>query len=135
MPTLTTRGVAQSGTSRSKSLVKTITASATLSPGDAGVVLVNLSTSATATLPSAARAGRGATYTIVNVVATASGTGTFVDLTGTDTMVGNGFTAAAGKGAVNTQATSRAGDAITVVSDGVSAWYIVSLTGTWAREA
>lgn len=135
MPNLSTRGVSQSGATRSKSLIKSLTASATLTPADAGVILVTLTTTAVVTLPSAARAGKGATYTIVSVAATASGVGTTVDIPTGDTMVGNGFTAASGKGAVNTQATSRAGDAITVVSDGVSAWYITNLSGTWAREA
>ena len=29
----------------------------------------------------------------------------------------------------------RAGDAITLVGDGVDGWYITGLTGTWTRQA
>lgn len=54
---------------------------------------------------------------------------------GTDQVVGNGFTAANGKGAVNTKATARYGDFIMLQADGTSKWNIVALRGIWARVA
>lgn len=96
-------------------------------------VIMNAATTKTVTLPSAA-AAPGLTFTVTQQQVPASGAGLTVHPAGTDVMRGNGFTPAAGKGAINTQATGRIGDAITVQSDGVSAWYITSLTGTWARE-
>lgn len=57
-----------------------------------------------------------------------------------DAIAGNGFTATVNKDALNTKATSRVGDEITVRGTGtagVTAWQIDSarLVGTWAREA
>ena len=111
------------------------TADLTLTANDSGkTVVVNAAATKTITLP-AASAGAGMRFTVTHQVATTSGNGHLVDPAGTDQVRGNGFTAANGKGAVCTQATSRVGDSITLVSDGVSAWYIESVTGTWAREA
>lgn len=112
-----------------------VTADTTLTVNDSGkVVVVNATATKTISLP-AASAGAGMRFVVTHQVATATGAGHLVDPAGTDQVRGNGFTAANGKGAVCTQATARVGDSITVVSDGVSAWYIESVTGTWAREA
>jgi hypothetical protein len=114
--------------------VAIVTADTTLTAADSGkIVIVNAAASKTITLPAASTAGLR--FTVTHQVATSSGNGHLVDPAGTDLVRGNGFTPAAGKGAVCTQGTSRIGDSITVVSDGVSAWYIESVTGTWAREA
>jgi hypothetical protein len=111
-----------------------VTADTTLTAAESGkMVVVNAAASKTITLPAASVAGLR--YTITHQVATSSGNGHLVDPAGTDVVRGNGFTPAAGKGAVCTQATSRIGDSITLVSDGAGAWYIESVTGTWAREA
>lgn len=134
--TQVTRGTLLAGAARTKRPWKALTANATLTPGDLGsIVTVTLATSATVTLPSAARAGKGAHVTVISTAQPSSGAGLLVDVPATDSMVGNGFTAAAGKGALNTQATAKAGDSLTLVSDGGTTWYIIAVTGTWAREA
>lgn len=96
-------------------------------------ILVTGTATVIVTLPAAAL-NKGMRVTVVGQSATASGVGLTVDVPSTDTLYGNGFTAAAGKGAVNTQATARAGDGITVQSDGTN-WFIIAVFGTWAREA
>jgi hypothetical protein len=111
-----------------------VTANTTLTAEDSGkVVVINAAATRTITLPAASTTGLR--FTITHQVASTSGNGHLIDPAGTDLVRGNGFTPAAGKGAVCTQTTSRIGDSITLVSDGVSAWYIESVTGTWAREA
>lgn len=118
----------------SRSNPRIVTADTTLTPADSGsVIIINAAATKTMTLPSAATAGL--VYTFTHQVASTSGNGHTIHPVGTDVMRGNGFTPAAAKGAVCTQATARIGDTIRVVSDGVGAWYIEYLTGTWAREA
>jgi hypothetical protein len=85
------------------------------------------------TLPAAASIPAGSGAIFASALAPTSGNGYEVDPIGTDVMRGLGFTPAATKGARNTQATAKIGDSITLVSDGVGAWYIVSAIGTWAR--
>lgn len=114
--------------------VAVVTADTTLTAADSGKhIVVNATASKTITLPAASTPGLR--FTISEQVATASGAGHLIDPAGTDVVRGNGFTVAAGKGAVCTQATSRVGDSITLESDGLGAWYITSVVGTWAREA
>lgn len=120
---------------RSRRQIKTVAADTTLTPADGGgIVYVTGTATVVITLPLAALC-KGMEFTLVGVAATAAGAGLTLDVNAADTMNGNGFTAAAGKGAVNTQATSRAYDSITAVSNGGTAWAIVAVTGTWAREA
>lgn len=97
----------------------------------ASVVFGNTGTQ-TAILPPPAK---GLFFTFFVKIASTSGVGHFIDPNGTvEKMFAKGFTAAAGKGAVNTQATSAIGDAFTVFSDGVD-WFGLAEAGTWAREA
>jgi hypothetical protein len=78
---------------------------------------------------------KGLTFTFFVKVASSSGTGHFIDPNGTvEKLFAKSFTAAGGKGAVNTQATSAIGDAFTVWSDGTD-WFGIAEAGTWAREA
>lgn len=131
------RGVVGGARGRFKSTrdnVSIVTADTTLIPANSGsLIVINAAATKTMTLPSASVPGL--VFTFTHQVASTSGAGHTIHPSGTDVMRGNGFTPAAGKGAVCTQATSRIGDAITVVSDGAGAWYIRSVTGTWAREA
>lgn len=71
-------------------------------------------------------------YTFVFKVPS-GGTGGQVDPDTADKIMGDGFTSADGKSAINTGATDREGDCITLVSD-PDGWFIHSLMGTWARE-
>jgi hypothetical protein len=50
-----------------------------------------------------------------------------------DLIAGNGFTAQDDKDAICSS--RRAGDRITLVGNGTTGWNILSVTGTWAREA
>ena len=74
--------------------------------------------------PTSGPVGAGANYSMAVTVHPA----------GTDTMTGNGFTVAAGKGAVLTKATMKVGDRIELISSSAS-WYVRRTIGTWAREA
>lgn len=71
-------------------------------------------------------------YTFVFKVPS-GGTGGQVDPDAADKIMGNGFTSADGKSAINSGATDREGDCITLVSD-PDGWFIKSLMGTWARQ-
>lgn len=118
----------------SRSAPRIVTADTTLTPNDSGAfIIINAAATRVITLPSAVTLGL--VFTFAQQVASTSGVGHTVHPVGTDVMRGNGFTPAAAKGAVNTEATARIGDTIRVVSDGVGAWYIEYLTGAWAREA
>lgn len=103
-----------------------------LTAADAGkIVVMNAAASKVVSLPATQA---GLTFTLVHQVATSSGVGHSLSPVAADLIRGNGITPADNKDIICTQATSRIGDAITVVGDGVDGWYIASLTGTWARE-
>jgi len=108
-----------------------VTGAKTLDAGDSGVVQ-NVTASATITLPATAV---NLVYTIRN-----GGTGETdgavtvnVSPAAADQIVGNGFTAADNKDAINTL--GRAGDEITLIGNGSGGWNVASVTGTWTREA
>lgn len=65
--------------------------------------------------------------------ATGGSTGTTVAVQSTDSTGGNGFTAAAGKGAIDTHGTAVDGDWIRFFATAANTWYIVGIKGTWAR--
>lgn len=101
-------------------------------------IVLNSATSFVITLPAANALGAGASisYVFALQVATGSGVGHIIRPAGSDVMRANFITTpAAAKGAMNTQATSKIGDMLTVWSDGVSAWYAAPDGGTWTREA
>lgn len=52
-----------------------------------------------------------------------------------DKIIGNGFTAADDKDAINTAATAKYGDFFEILGDGVDGWYVQAVKGTWARQA
>lgn len=106
-------------------------ASYTVLAEESGTVFVATAADVEFTLPATAL---GLTYTFVFKVPSA-GVGGQVSPVAADKIMGNGFTSADNKAAINSGATDREGDAITVVGDGSDGWFIVSLTGTWAREA
>lgn len=110
-----------------------ITGNKTLKRSDnKALVIFNSTTSLTAILPAPAQ---GLEFFFFVKAAAGSGTGHFIDLAGTtEKLYSKGFTAAAGKGAVNTQATGAIGDTYRVWSDGTD-WFGIATSGTWAREA
>lgn len=52
-----------------------------------------------------------------------------------DKIMGIGITSADNKDLINTKATAKRGDFVTLVGDGVDGWKVVAARGTWAREA
>lgn len=106
---------------------ETVTGAKTLDEGDSGVVQ-NVTASATITLPATVV---GATYIIRN-----GGDGSVtinVSPAAADKIMGNGFTSADNKDAINTL--GKGGDQIVLVADGVNGYYVQSASGTWTREA
>ena len=104
-----------------------VTGNKTLAEGDAGVVQ-RVTSTATITLPSTVV---GTSYTIVNggdESVTIS-----VSPAAADKIMGNGFTSADNKDAINTL--GQAGDWISLVGDGVNGWFVTGIGGTWTREA
>lgn len=111
----------------------TVATNKTLVAADSGIVQ-NVTASATVTLP-AATVGPSMSVFVRNGGAGATDGAVTINITpaGTDQMVGNGFTAANSKGAVNTTG-SGGNDFIELLSDGVSKWYIRALGGLWTRQ-
>jgi hypothetical protein len=115
----------------------------TLAVGDNGVVQNVIADAITITLPATGAAGLYY-FTIRNggVPASSSlGAGTGSDGTvlvtvapnASDKISGLAFTAQDNKAALNTKATAKVGDFITLVSDGVDGWSVVAARGIWAR--
>lgn len=122
-----------------------IDTSKTLAVGDNGVTQNVIADAITITLPATGAAGLYH-FTIRNggvPAATALGAGTGSDASAlitvapnaSDKISGLAFTAADNKAALNTKLTSRVGDFITLVSDGVDGWTVVSARGIWSRAA
>lgn len=110
------------------------TADYTVTYSDNGAVIEAAAVDLVMTLPDVTVVGAG--FRIGFVVKTISAvTGLQISPAATDKIMGNGFASADDKDAINTAATDREGDSITLVSDGVDGWYIVGVTGTWARQA
>ena len=122
-----------------------IDTSKTLAVGDNGVVQNVIADGITITLPATGAAGLYY-FTIRNggvPASSAVGFGTGGDASvlvtvapnASDKISGLGFTAADNKAALNTKATARVGDFITLVSEGVDGWTVVNSRGIWARAA
>ncbi len=108
-----------------------VTGNKTLDEGDNGVVQV-VTADATITLPATVV---GTTYTIFNG-GQGSTDGTIainVSPAAADKIMGNGFTSADNKDAINTN--GNYGDMIRLVGDGANGWMIQEVIGTWTREA
>lgn len=104
-----------------------VTGAKTLDEGDSGVVQ-NVTASATITLPATVV---GTSYIIRNggdesVTVT-------VSPAAADKIMGNGFTSADDKDAINTL--GNGGDYIHLVGDGVNGWFVAGVSGTWTRQA
>ena len=76
----------------------------------------------------------GLTFTFITKTLSAS-TGVQVSPNAADQIIGNGFTPADDKDAINTAATDAVQDTLTIVGDGSLGWYITGIKGTWARQA
>lgn len=115
----------------------------TLTLADSGVVQNVIADGITITLPATAA---GSTFYIRNggvPAASAVGAGTGSDASvlvtvapaAADKIQGLAFTAADNKAALNTKATSKVGDYIHIVGDGVDGYNVLSARGIWTRAA
>lgn len=121
------------GALANKMPVLTKSADYTLTAADSGALVIVTGVDKVLTLPATVA---GLVYTVVLAAAGLSaGTGLSISPNSADKIIGNGFTAADDKDAILAGSGDRAGDAITLVGDGVDGWYITSLTGTWTRQA
>lgn len=111
--------------------VETKTANYTVVAADSGKIIIANAVDLVFTLP-ATVAGLVFTFVVKAVSAT---TGLSISPAAADKIMGNGFTSADNKDAINTAATDREGDMIQLVGDGVDGWYVTGVIGTWAREA
>lgn len=110
---------------------QTKTAAYTLTESDSGSVIIANAVDLVFTLPPTQN-GLWYGFGVKTVSAT---TGLKISPNAADKIMGNGFTSADNKAAINTAATDREGDYICIVADGIDGWYIVDVVGTWAREA
>jgi hypothetical protein len=110
---------------------QTKVASYSVTRDDSGGVIIAGAVDLVFTLP-ATEAGLKYTFVVKTPSVT---TGLTIAPVAADKVMGNGFTAADNKGAVNTPATDREGDTITVIGDGLDGWYITQVIGAWARVA
>jgi hypothetical protein len=111
--------------------VQTKSANYTMTAADSGYETYIDTDAFTITLPSTVA---GLTYTFVN----AGSDGTVkinIAPAAADKIQGCGLTAADNKALINTKATAKFGDKVTIVGDGGDGWIIQSMIGTWAREA
>lgn len=116
-----------------------IATDATLTSADSGLWILSVGSSgATVTLPAAGAAGAGATggtmFNIVNA-APSNTAAVAIDPNANDMIWGNGSKGTNNKDWTNTKATSRQGDYMRVVCDGVSGYAIAEVVGIWAKES
>lgn len=120
-------------TARRESVVSK-SANYTCLAADSGVMFTAGAADLVFTLPATAP---GLRYTfVVTAAGLSSGTGLSISPNASDKIMGNGFTSADDKDAINTGATDREGDLIEVTADAAGlGWYITRVIGTWARQA
>jgi hypothetical protein len=109
-----------------------VTTGKTLASTDCGIVQVVTVDALTITLPATVV---GYDFTIVNGSNAVGGVGITVAPNASDQLIGNGFTAADNKAAINTKATAQPGDMIRIIGDGVNGYMFQEVKGTWARAA
>ena len=123
--------------------VETIEANKTLSASDSGRLFLVATDALTISLPAVgALAPAGTHFTFVNSGADGNNLIT-LSPAAADAIFGTVQNAAADsvasgaddKDFVNTKATANKGDRITLVSDGVTGWFILDGVGIWASEA
>jgi hypothetical protein len=109
---------------------QTKSADYTMAEGDSGQITYVDTDAKTITLPATVV---GYAFTLVN-----AGTDGAVALTispnANDKIMGAGLTSADNKDIVNTKATAKTGDRVTLVGDGANGWFVTEMVGTWARE-
>ncbi len=114
-----------------RELSLTLTSNTNLVRADAGKRIYTSTDGVVITLPASAV---GLTYTIVNTGDDGE-VEVKIDLDSADQFSGAGVTPLDGKQMINTKATAKKGDSITVSGDGSTGWVIQRQVGTWNREA
>ncbi|MBM4644769.1 hypothetical protein GS464_20220 [Rhodococcus hoagii] len=109
-----------------------VAASKTVAAADSGVVQNVTKDAVVVTLPATAA---GLTVTIRNGGKADGQVGFSISPNSADKIQGYGLTSADNKDVINTKATARAGDEITLVGDGVDGWFVQNATGVFDREA
>jgi hypothetical protein len=113
-----------------------VVTSKTLAGTDCGTIQVVAVDAQTFTLPAVAAANAGQHFIIVNGATNNGDIGFTLATNAADSLNGLGFTAANGKGAILTKATSRPGDYIIVCSSGsagAGGWSVLRCAGTFTR--
>lgn len=114
------------------SVDQTKSANYTMAEGDSGKV-TNVDTDGVVlTLPATVV---GMTFTFRNAGSSNGTVGFSVSPNSADKIMGNGYTSTDNKDAINTKATAKVGDELTLVGDGVNGWFVARVVGTWDREA
>lgn len=119
-----------------------VTENKTLALADCGIVQNVITDAITVTLPATTA---GAFFVVRNggAAPTSAAAGAVADQSvlvtiapnASDQIAGAAFTAADNKAALNTKATARVGDEMTLVGDGTNGWNVGPYKGTWARQA
>ena len=119
-----------------------VTENKTLALADCGIVQNVITDAITITLPATAAS---LSFTIRNggvpVTGGAAGTGANgtaavnVSPASADKISGYALTPADNKDLINTKATSKVGDEVSLLADGVDGYTVTRIVGTWAREA
>ena len=121
----------QASTTAQKQNVNTAAASQSVTAAQSGQMFIG-AVDAVFTLPAVTSALKGVWFTFTTGVAS-SGTGLAISPAAADFIGGNGLTQVVNKDLINTGATDRVGDSVTIYCDG-TAWWIEALLGTWAKE-
>lgn len=118
------------------STVNVVTGATTLTAAQSGTIIAANAADLVITMPTPAL---GLKFTVVSYASTSTlegGTvGTTLAPAGTEEFIGNGFTPAAGKGAINTYTSAKQGDLLEVTCLDGSNWWITKVIGTWARHS
>ena len=107
------------------------TANYTMVAADSGYTTASQLDGIVYTLPATSP---GLTYTFVNM-ASDGAAALAISPAAADAFVGAGLTSAVNKDLINTKATQKRGDRVTIVGAAANQWTIQNLVGTWAREA
>ena len=111
--------------------IANITSSRSVTVAESGTTFFLKAVDLKMTLPSTAI---GLTYTFI-VHTVSSSTGAQIDPASADAIHNAGDTSVDNKDMINTPATDTEGDSITLVGDGVDGWWVIAITGIWAKEA
>ena len=114
--------------------VEILSAADTMDAADDGKFLL-IDTTAIITLPAVA-AGYGP-YTFVNYGEETAGISDVlitISPNASDAIQGGGLTAVNNKDLINTLATAKRGDYVTVIYGGANKWSIVEMAGVWAKQ-